>query len=158
MAISRGAGGCSKYCLFIWSPDHFPIWCFFWRVLLALHSDILAMHPHWCLWYEKSPKAQMCWCTVQFRFLRRCRNRICIGSNPWVMCSFVSPPCFAMPVVWREPSSLQTPGNLGEGELAHLQCRYPCSAGVTFRTTSRKTGKNGGYISSKRQRCLYPSI
>lgn len=36
----------------------------------------------------------------------------------------MSPPCFSMPAVWREPSSLQTPGNLGEGELAQPQCRY----------------------------------
>lgn len=65
----------------------------------------------------------------------------------------MSPPRFATPAVWREPSSLQTPGTLGESELVQLQCRYPCSA----RTTSRKTGKNGGYISSKMQRFLYPS-
>lgn len=50
----------------------------------------------------------------------------------------MSPPRFAMAAVWREPSSLQTPGNLGEGELVQLQCRYPCSAGVTFRTTREK--------------------
>lgn len=65
----------------------------------------------------------------------------------------MSPPRFATPAVWREPSSLQTPGTLGESELVQLQCRYPCSA----RTTSRKTGKNGGYVSSKMQRFLYPS-
>lgn len=70
----------------------------------------------------------------------------------------MTPPCFAMPAVWREPSNLQTPGNFGEGGLAQLQCRYPCSAGVRFRTTKTKTGKNWGYISSKtEQGCLYPS-
>lgn len=160
MVMSGDAGVCSKDWLVVWSPDHIPIWCFFCRVLLALHSDILLP----CTLTDvsnmrRAPKPRFTFASVLMQSSgfgeSGCRNRICIGFNPWVICSFMSPPCFAM--VWREPSSLQIPGNLGEGELAQLQCRYPCSAGVTFRTISRKIGRNGGYISSKRQRCVHPS-
>lgn len=47
MAISGGAGECSKDWLFVWSPERIPIWCFFCRVLLVPSlRHALAMHPH----------------------------------------------------------------------------------------------------------------
>lgn len=45
------------------------------------------------------------------------------GSVLALIHAALSPPCFAMPAVWKELSSLQTPGHLGEGEpgLASVQ-------------------------------------
>ena len=161
MAISRGVGGCSKGWVFVWSPDQIPTWCFFCRVLLALHIGILLP----CLLNDVSktwsaPKPRFTFASMLVHssggfWESEHRNMICIDFNPWVICSFMTPLCFAMPVVWRESPSSQTPGNLGEGELALLQSSYPCSTGVTVRTTSRKTGKNGGYIYSVSNRCAY---
>lgn len=61
IAVPGCTGGCSKGWIFPWSPSQIPTWCFFWRVLLALHMGV----PYFC--HTCSVMSNM-WSTPKPRF------------------------------------------------------------------------------------------